>query len=97
MLVCHNGLLNREPLKRFREFNSHTFRHINLKGGFMIVQFKDLSEEEKSQLQKQAKERARKEGRELLEDVVCAYRPIKDCKCSCCLDYFEKENKLTRG
>jgi len=61
----------------------------------MIVQFKDLSEEEKSQLQKQAKERAKKEGRELLEDVVCSYRPIKDCKC--CVNYFEKENKLTRG
>lgn len=46
-----------------------------------VKQFSELSECEKNDLRQQSYERAVREGRELLEDVVCAYRPREGCSC----------------
>lgn len=48
-----------------------------------VRQFSELTECEKADLAQQAYERAVKEGRELLIDVVCAYRPLPGCECGC--------------
>jgi hypothetical protein len=48
-----------------------------------MKQFSELTEEEKAELEKQRKERAKREGRDLLDDVVCAFRPIEGCDCGC--------------
>lgn len=48
-----------------------------------VKQFSDLSECEKADLAQQSYEKAVKEGRELLEGVVCAWRPLPGCECGC--------------
>lgn len=40
-----------------------------------VVQYSELKECEKNDLRQKAYERAKRKGRELLEDVVCAWRP----------------------
>ena len=48
-----------------------------------VKQFSDLTECEKNDLKQQSWERAVREGRELLYDVVCAWRPLPGCDCGC--------------
>ncbi len=48
-----------------------------------VKQFSDLTVEEKAELEKTRKERAKREGRDLLDDVICAFRPIEGCDCGC--------------
>lgn len=55
----------------------------------MVRQFSDLTDEEKQELRKKALERAKKERRDLLEGVECVYRPIVDCKCNACVNFFK--------
>lgn len=48
-----------------------------------VKQFSDLTEFEKNDLRQQTWERAVREGRELLYDVVCSWRPEPGCNCGC--------------
>lgn len=55
----------------------------NTKEDTAVKQFSDLTESEKNDLKQQMWERAVREGRELLYDVVCAWRPMPGCECGC--------------
>lgn len=48
-----------------------------------LKNFSDLTVEEKEYLEAQRKARAKREGRDLLDDVVCAWRPMPGCTCGC--------------
>ena len=48
-----------------------------------VKQFSELTECEKNDLRQSLYERAVREGREFLFDVVCAYRPLEGCECGC--------------
>lgn len=56
-----------------------------------VRKFSDLTECELSELRQQSWDRAVREGRELLYDVVCAWRPMPGCNCGC--NKEEKEVK----
>lgn len=48
-------------------------------------QFHELTDAEKAELEQSQRDRAKAEGRELLQDVVCAYRPsLNVSKCADC-------------
>ena len=50
-----------------------------------VKQFNELTEKELEDLEKQRKERSKREGRDLLEDVVCLYVPeLWEKKCKKC-------------
>jgi len=49
-----------------------------------VRQFSELTEEELEQLRKQMKERAVREGTDLLEDVVCLWVEPKRIECPHC-------------
>lgn len=48
-----------------------------------VRQFSELNENEIADLDRTLKERAKAEGCDLLEDVVCAFRPLEGCDCGC--------------
>lgn len=48
-----------------------------------VRQFHELTDEERELLKKQSLERAKQKGRELVNDVVCVFRPVKNCNCGC--------------
>lgn len=48
-----------------------------------VKQFSELTASELQELRQALKDRAKKEGRELLDDVVCVWRPMPGCTCGC--------------